>query len=656
MKFALLKWKEDQRVITNSEQQIHFVSIFINDNEKRHSLIESVVLAISDEENSLFLISAFKEEFSISQDIFWMIERLQSYSCTKVQKIWCQLIEQNFNRQDAKQIDAIIVATQTNNILQEVFTSYFIPIDLNSIQADQLRADCLRMQKMQQHRQNSPLLDPPPRERVLQLLEKLESGDLSAWWQLNMEMTLKPDSTHCNYNNEFEWDLTKLPGWQEANKIIRNRIIEGANKYIQNQNSVDYEWIGTNGFDRPALAGCRALQLLLRESPDFFNNLSPEIWQKWAPVIIAAPNSNQNEDQFLEIVKHAYQNAPEEIKNTLVLIIDKKGQESVYPHILSHLDKFWDERLKLVILEKAKDPLLSPNCVEKLLEELLKGRVSEAIDFAKSLISFPLSLVENERNKALIASRVLVKNSDSSSWLFIWSLVQQNSSFGREVFELFHHREEYKFLQNLTERQLADLYIWLVHQYPYEEDPDYSNDIMWHGVTARDCIVNMKRYVLSHIKERSTHNACTEIQRIIQDFPYIPWLREILIEAQINMRRKTWQPLTSEEFFLFVINQEPSNLDLSNQIDAIDQRTKKMEDEPKTINISDSSINAPVGTSGVTNSNVTIASSNAKKGVNWGNWLAIAVAIVAIPLSMSVSGAFNEEFKEWFKHVFPSKI
>lgn len=56
---------------------------------------------------------------------------------------------------------------------------------------------------------------------------------------------------------------------------------------------------------------------------------------------------------------------------------------------------------------------------------------------------------------------------------------------------------------------------------------------------------------------------------------------------------------------------------------------------------------------------MTIASSDAQKEVSWGNWLAIIgiiVAIVAIPLSMSVSGAFNEEFKEWFNRISPSKF
>ena len=131
------------------------------------------------------------------------------------------------------------------------------------------------------------------------------------------------------------------------------------------------------------------------------------------------------------------------------------------------------------------------------------------------------------------------------------------------------------------------------------------------------------------------------------------------------MRRKTWRSPQPEEILQLVVSREPSHLDLFNQLDTIDQRTKKMEDEPKienNISISNSPnspINAPVGTSGVTDSQVTVSGSDSKKGINWGNYLAvigILVAIVAIPLSMSISGAFNEEFKQWFNRIFPSKV
>jgi hypothetical protein len=296
---------------------------------------------------------------------------------------------------------------------------------------------------------------------------------------------------------------------------------------------------------------------------------------------------------------------------------------------------------------------------------LARASLTEAEVFAKNLIAFPLPSTDNERKKALIAARALVENSNPSSWSFIWALIQQDSSFGREVLELDAYRYSHGIQLNLTEIQLADLYIWLVHEYPYDEDRDHSNVVMDYSITARDGIARLRDGVLSQLRERGTLEAYTEIQRLTQELPDITWLGKILIDTRENMRRKTWQPMTPEEFLQFVISQEPSNFDLSNKIDVIDQRTKKMEDEPiidnriSIINSPNSPINAPVGTSGLTNSNVTIASSDAKKRVNWGNWIAgiaLFVSIAGIPLSMSVSGAFNEEFKEWFNRIFPSKV
>lgn len=539
---ALVQWREYQRTITHdSKLQEQFAASLLRDSRKRRTLIEQAVSTIAGvKEDPFFLVSSLTDNVLISEDIYWMLESLQISNCEKVQKIWTQLIQRSFNRQDAKQIDAVIIATQTNLALQETFASYFMPIELDSAQANQLRADYLRMQEMQDRRKN-PLLDPPPKERVLQLLEKLEAGNLSAWWQLNMEMTLKPESQY--YNNEFELDLTQLPGWQEADETTQRRIIEGAKKYVQQQDDIDYSWIGTNTFDRPALAGCRALHLILTKSSDFLRNLPPEIWQRWAPVVIAFPNSNQHEDFYLELVKYAYLNASKEFIKTLITLINKENREHDYLFVINRLDKCWDEQLNLTLLEKAQDPLLKPKCIGQLLEELLKQGLSEAGGFARSLITFPLPLDENEREKVLIAARVLVENSEPSSWSFIWTLIERDSSFGREVLELVAYRYSHGIQLNLTEAQLADLYIWLVHEYPYDEDPDHSNEVMAYSVTARDGIARLRDSVLSQLKERGTLQACAEIKRLIQELPDITWLGKTLIDTKANMRRETWQSL-----------------------------------------------------------------------------------------------------------------
>ncbi len=662
-RICLIQWREYQSIIShNSELQRKLTSSLHTDSKNRRTLVEEAVICIAvTEEEPDFLLSSAVDNIFFSEDVLWMLEKLQSSNCENVQKTWSYFIEKSFDSQDVKQIDTILVAAQSNERLQEVFLKYYEPIQLDSDQAKRLKTDYLRIQEMQNRKQDLSL-NSVLQEKISPLLEQLESGDLSAWLLLNEEMALKLDNTY--YDDEYLLDITQLPGWQEIDEASRARILEGAKLYIQQQGNVDYNWIGNVLIHQPSAAACRAFQLLLRFNPDFFQVVSSLTWKRWAPIIVATPSDRQHDDLHLEIVKYAYLNAPKESINAFIKAVDGHNHRYGHSYIINCFDKCWDERIEIALIEKVKDSTLKSECFDQILENLFEQGATEAIDFAQSLICQPLSNDEVGCEKSLIAARVLVENADPERWSFLWQFIQQDSLFGREVLELVADRNS-RIQLAVTEAQLADLYIWLVRQYPYEGDPDYSNEVLAHVVTPREEMANLRNSILSQLKERGTPQACVEIERLIRELPSITWLRNTLIDAQVNMRRKTWQPMTPEEFLQFAISQDPSNLDLSNQIDVIDQRTKKMEDEPKienkiTIsNSPNSPINAPIGTSGVTNSNVNLDSSDTKKGVNWGNWLAvigILVAIIAIPFSMSVSGAFNEEFKEWFNRIFPSRV
>ena len=371
-----------------------------------------------------------------------------------------------------------------------------------------------------------------------------------------MEMLLKPDSQH--YEQELESDLTKLPGWQEADIKTRKRIINGAKKYIQEYNQVVYDWIGTNTYDRPALAGCKALLLLLQETPEFLDTISSEIWQRWASVIVAFPHSNttQREDYYTELVKRAYINAPSETLNTLLSIINKENEEHSFIFILNKFEKCWNEPFKAVLLEKARDTAIKPQCMGQLLEELLKRESIGAREFAKSLVSIPLPLEEEAHQKAVVAGKVLVECAEPISWAVIWSAIQQDTDFGREVFETVTNRYVHGFHLKLTEKQLADLYIWLVCQYPHAEDPDYSNDVLAHNMGARESVANLRDSVLTQLRETGTSQACIEIERISEQFPKLIWLKRTLLNAQNVTRRKTWQPPQPEQILQIMSKKE----------------------------------------------------------------------------------------------------
>ncbi len=538
-KIALLQWKDYQEIITqDSDLTQQFATTLVSDSRKRRIFLEQLVLFILEtQENPNFLLSSVTENILLEQDVFWMVEKTLNSSNENMQRLWAQLLQWSFNQQDAKQVDIIIIAAQTNSILREVFTYYLEIIELDSAQAEQLRSDYVSAHT---RRQSPTLLDPPPKERVLQLLEKLENGDLDAWWHLNREMTLKSDSKY--YENESELDLTKLPGWQEAEKITQRRIIEGAKQYIDQKDDVDSSWIGTNTYSRPAKAGCRALQLIFLEDKDFLDTLLAEKWKKWAATVIASPSSSGHDDSYLEIVKLAYRYAAQESINTLMILIDHDNQEYGSIFATNRFGKCWDDRLKLALLEKAKDPLLKPKCIGQLLEELLKRGLNQAGDFAQSLIQLPLPVVEPEHERTLIGARILFENSDSSNWSFLWALIKQDTLFGREVLESGASRYSSGMKLHITETQIANLYIWLVNQYPYDEDSDYSNDSGTHSVTDRDCMGRLRDNVISQLEERGTLQACTELQRLIQELPNIVWLEKSLITAKSNMRQKTWKP------------------------------------------------------------------------------------------------------------------
>ncbi len=91
--------------------------------------------------------------------------------------------------------------------------------------------------------------------------------------------------------------------------------------------------------------------------------------------------------------------------------------------------------------------------------------------------------------------------------------------------------------KRLTEDQLADLYVWLVRQYPHAEDPKHDGTYI---VELRDRVTNWRNSILHHLKERGTHQACEAIQRISHELPELDWLKWTLWEARNNTRRCTW--------------------------------------------------------------------------------------------------------------------
>ncbi|NEO81319.1 hypothetical protein [Moorena sp. SIO4G3] len=538
----------------------------------------------------------------------WMQDEVLRSRWEKLHKHCAQLIYDTFEQNNTASIDSIIgrYCNRANQKwLSEQFSSYF-----NYSEQGQQAS-----KKARNHRPQQNLLAPSPRERVLLRLNELEHGNLSAWLQLNMEMALKPHSRY--YNPELVLDLTNSLEWKEADEIIGTRIIKGAEKYIKNQKEITTDWIVNKSLYIdiyiPEFAGYKAFVLLLDKAPDILETIPSETWRIWAPVIIfASCFPRKNSDSCLELVGMVYSKAREQVFETLDILIDKENEHYYYIFIIKLVEKFWDKHLSDFILKKAQDKSLKPKWMETLLKIILKHGSNEAkneaieylqTDYLQTLSSLPLALKKDERDRVIIALTFLFYYQTADSWSSIWSILKQQPNLGRRVnaskfYKPYSEKiskliSKSTYLMNLissrrfkircvcpdlgreliqsvaerhmlfsgelklelNEKQLADLYIWLVRQYPYDEDPAHSNFEVYI-VSPRDQVARLRDNILRQLESRGTAQACDQVERIIRKFTELPWLKTRLISTKESMRRKTWNALQPEEVIHKILYQD----------------------------------------------------------------------------------------------------
>lgn len=582
---VLIQWKAYEPVIT---EDLNFEDLLIASEKKKQILIESIVLLVAEERDlhPYYLIDHIRRLNSLSTNFIWLIEKAKSSINADVKTIWINLVQWSFNNQDTSQIDALLMATCEDPIFHERFGAWFKARDFDSDEAKKEQEYYQEIQESARNRENNrrqKFSKEQIKARIGYCLDEFEAGKLDAWWWLNREMTIEPDSSL--YENDLNIDITSFYGWKLADSITKQRIFNAGKIYMNNYVDCSYDWIGTNTYNLPSLAGCRVLYLLLKENVISLNQISNSVWKKWTPVILAFPNgTNTREDFSFELVKSAYLSAPEEFVDTLLKLIDAENKQNSYIFIIDKLEKCWDERLKSLLLEKIKALDLQPKCISQLLEELLKQDHEQSRDFAKSLLS-PTN--DNERHRAIFVAQVLLKQARESDWDQIWDTITKDLSVVQGALEDASYGLRNINL-NLNETQLANLYIWTECHYPHTEDPVYDTV---HSVESRESVANFRDGVLSQLRETGTLKACQEIQRIIQRFPEHDHLNWHLLKAQNALRKKSWKPPEPSELLQLINDSNKRLIQDGNQlldvlIEALNSLDKKFSDQtPKVIDL-----------------------------------------------------------------------
>jgi predicted NACHT family NTPase len=516
------------------------------DGSKRRSLVRAMVPLFAEAGKAVVSLCYDRTPLVRSDDAPWMIEELLGATSANTKRVWARLIRHVFDWRVAGQFEAVIAARNDEPLLAEEFSWLLEPVVLGSPEAQRMKEGYLEAQKWQEGRSHDrPLVEPPPQERIAVLLDRFESGDVSAWWRLNLAMTPEPDR---KYPDDFELDLRELPGWKAAADPTRARAVAAAKQYIIAADPETPTWLGTNLWHRPAVAGYRALKLLLAEDPAFVESIPPNVWEKWAPTVLAyfPLIESQADGLDLELLKRAYSSSPESVAEALIKLIDKENKGGNYIFITRRAQCCWDERLAAALAAKVRDQNLNPTGMNCLLSDLLDHGVAEARAYAESLIRVPSATEGDERLRAVLAAATLLTHTEDAAWGSVWPAVLKDRQFGREVFSRIasEHYDGGIPAQRLNEDQLGELYVWLARQYPHADDPRFDDA---HAVGPREMLGHFRDGILAYLKSRGTNKACEAIQRVAEELPELEWLSWTLAEARAVTRQRTWVPPKPED-------------------------------------------------------------------------------------------------------------
>lgn len=490
------------------------------------------------------------------EDIQWLVNKVLSAGTNITARKWARILRYVRKYDDPVNSKLILETSIASEVLRDELG--LSPVVLNSEEARQSR-EYYEQEKQWQEQQNTP--KPPqtlewlPADRIVHWLSEFEKGKLNAWYQLCIELTLE-DTDKKYYGDRINTlDITTLPGWNNSDENIHSNIIAAAETFLKEKPADPLKWIRKpNSWSWWDIAPNKAFAILKKNAIDKLDRLAVDIWQKWVPALLGISLSGKEEDgQEIgkELIAIAYAKCPDTFIFFLEIQID--AENALVNHISVHekLDNCWDDRICGVVLNKISQPYINIgnfNSFRNILRTLVCRKYQPAIEYSKSLMQQQWS-EEGNRKKVIEASIVLIANTENGCWDSIWPTITSNTEYGRELLLEFAYLDSTTqvgiLAKRLSENAVAELYIWLVHQFPHSEDPQHDGA---HSVGRRDAIARFRDDLLRFLENAGTIESCRAIERIILALPEMVWIKTILVEARKNTRRCNWEPLTPELF------------------------------------------------------------------------------------------------------------
>ena len=539
----------------------------LEDAGKRHRLVKAILSKLAEHQIKTVWEYLPVAGLVIQSDFPWLMEQISTSKLETHRVLWAKLALRIFDW-NPQELEDVWNAKETFPSLKEIFAPLFSPIELDSDTARQLRK--IHNWRMQAERGQDQKLPRPPLRNILdKRLNKFEGGDIDSWWILTLEMTCEARDGKHFYGDEFQSDLAATPGWNIIDEPTRLRVVQAAYEYLLRGDPHTNDWFGKNIFHRPAAAGYKALVLLQKLSPKRLHELSDNVWEKWSPIILAYPESAvaDAKEPKEDLVTLAYRHAPIAVIKVLMALINKDNEDHGHIFVVRKMDKTWDTALENAILEKARDSKLKPTAAGDLIERLFeKGQSIDEI--RKICVDFLAERNMPEgpsREKAIYCGALLLLYGGEKGWEIIQKVLNNEPDLGCKLIAEAARWHDHAGIiaRRLSERSVADLYVWLAERFPHNEDPEMEGV---HSVDTRERIAHFRDAVLRGLRERGTSEAVAAIREIAKRLPNLSWIKFTGLEARQIVMRKTWDGNSPKDILNLVRSSDNRLVDNEEQL------------------------------------------------------------------------------------------
>lgn len=529
-------WSKARRhlpLLERLEDDLELSRLLKEDERTRLQLVESLLNSAKTTEDDVYHIVAGSTRLFGEPDLLWLLERISDVPESR-RGIWAEAIAwcYRISTEDSC-LDLLLDRIERIQALKEKFSWVrFYPFD--DEETGKIRANWLRRQRDEIRWRPTPL-DPPRDFRMQSDLARIAAGTAAAWITLCRNMAIREEQPH-DYEYLTKDDVTEFPGWEGASTDLRESIRQAARTFLI---FCDDIWLDDGRSTNSTHAGYLAVGIL-RDRISFDEILRNGVSEEWIRAIVShLPHNNSQEHEAM--VALAYSLNPVACQQLLASEIRREDEQHGDVNVLSTFRGCWDRDLSQTVKTVITSPFLKPKSVASIIRFLSEVDA----DCAAECVALVLpEIIEGDPTLYEKASFVLataLTHLSARTWDTTWPRISNDQDLAANIFLSASNYSEWPLCEELSDSQLADLYLLIYKIFPPVEDQETTDD----SVPRRRDVDSFRSAVVNALVARGTDESCRQLLRLAAELPDQKlWLHWRYQEALRTKRRTEWTPLT----------------------------------------------------------------------------------------------------------------